>query len=259
MAARPPAGACGEGPSVSAGRADLITSLPDEVLSAIVSLLPIRDGCRTQALSRRWRPIWRAARINLDDVADMHVSRILSYRYDRTEPREVVGVGTWTRSWDLLEVELSLACREERSSTVPAIRTVRFGCRRLPPSLPADFPHLRQLSLHGVTLTEEALRAVLSGCPALESLLLAESVGAPCLRISSPTLQSIGFCAPWDKQAADGSANVGEMVIEDAPRLVRLLPLNPDHGPATIRVIRAPKLEAAGYILLDMYCLFFFT
>ncbi|KAE8800588.1 hypothetical protein D1007_23816 [Hordeum vulgare] len=107
-----------------------------------------------------------------------------------------------------------------------------------------DFPLLRQLTLHGVTLMEEALRAVLSGCTALESLLLAEIVGAPCLRISSPSLRSIGFCAPWDKQAsADVNANVGEMVIDDCPHLQRLLPLNPDHGPATIRVIRAPKLE----------------
>jgi hypothetical protein len=97
-----------------------------------------------------------------------------------------------------------------------------------------------------VSLTEETLRGVLSGSPALESLLLDQNVGVSSLRISSPTLRSIGFCALWNWQVVAGVVNVQEMVIEDAPCLERLLPLNPDYGPATIRVIRAPKLKILG-------------
>ncbi|KAM0870478.1 hypothetical protein ACQ4PT_039986 [Festuca glaucescens] len=96
-----------------------------------------------------------------------------------------------------------------------------------------------------VTLSEETLRDLLSGCPAIESLLLDQNVGVSCLRISSPTLRSIGFRALWNGQVV-GIVNVQEMVIEDAPCLERLLPLNPDYGPVTIRVIRAPKLKILG-------------
>ncbi|KAL6658840.1 hypothetical protein ACP70R_002880 [Stipagrostis hirtigluma subsp. patula] len=256
---------------------DLISRLPDEVLGTIISFLPTKDGARTQAVSRRWRPLWRAAPLNLGVDYDLSgqerkriavASKILSrhpgparrFAFPHIRLRDrFAKIDGWLRSralTGLREIEFSYdvemqpvypplppsALRFAPTLCVAKIAFCSFPSE-VEPSL--NFPCLKQLTLCSVTILEDTLHSVLSGCPVLESLWLGGIIGTPRLRISSPTLRSFGFNATCYCSKQD-DIRVQELVIEDAPCLERLPLFYPYDGPATIRVIRAPKLEILG-------------
>jgi len=207
--------------------ADLISRLPDQVLGNIITLLSTREGARTQAVSRRWRPLWRAAPLNLqvdyglcwrwqDAKVDVPATtKILSGHAGPGRrfvlpglniPNRVDTVDGWLRSralTGLREISLSYSSAGPLLPSAlrfaATLRVAKFGYCHFPnevaPSL--KFPHLRELSLFEVTVSEEALHSLLSGCYVLEILLLERITGFARLRISSPTLRSIGFSGPW--------------------------------------------------------------
>uniref|UniRef100_A0ACD5Z6V7 Uncharacterized protein n=2 Tax=Avena sativa TaxID=4498 RepID=A0ACD5Z6V7_AVESA len=255
---------------------DIISGLPDAILGTIISLLPTKEGARTQAISCRWRPLWRTAPLNLEvdrtlcpDPCERAcasiVSRILS---DHSGPArrfccpsihlddedDHALVDGWFRSLtNLQELDVSFVRRSPRPETDRALASSLLrvastlvvakigGCnfsREIVPS--SVFPRLKDLQLHYVSLSEEFVHGVLSGCRALESLLLWNIFAAGRIRIScisSPTLRSIGF------SLCTGRA---ELVIEDTPRLERLLTPFAGSGGDTLQVTGAPKLEILG-------------
>ncbi|KAF6986741.1 hypothetical protein CFC21_004462 [Triticum aestivum] len=257
------------------GGLDLISRLPDAVLGTVVSLLPTKDGARTQALSRRWRPLWRSADapLNLAAAPDLAgddgsraalASRILSGHPGPARrlslrlalalsPRSQGEADGWFRSASLAGLQDLEVTNLEWGSHyplpphpllrfAPTLCLLRLGGCRFPfpgqASPPPRFPRLKQIMLFDVRISEDTLQSVISSCAVLQSVSL-HNMSFSRLCISSPTLRSI---------SVEGVFTFRELVIVDAPCLERLLPIYPNGGPATIRVIRAPRLEVLGFL-----------
>ncbi|CAN6208048.1 unnamed protein product [Urochloa humidicola] len=254
----PPPGAGGEqGEDV-----DRISPLPDAILGEIISILPTKDGVRTQTLASRWRHLWLSAPLNLDlssmpageEAQSGIISRILAAHPGPVRRFSVphihlyhrgATVDAWLRSpaFDRLQ-ELEVNVERIGKVSLPA-SAFRFTdtlcvftmsrCRLLDGTVETfRFPQLKQLALDCVEISDVALHGIISGCPVLEYLLISGR-HVPCLRINSPSLKSIAI-------------SYGEVIIEDAPLLQRLLQL--DTG-LNVSVISAPKLETLG--CLDYY------
>lgn len=108
------------------------------------------------------------------------------------------------------------------------------------------FPELKKFSLCAVTISENAFHSLLSGCSALESLLILDCSGLRQVCIRSPSIRSIGVRACLFV-SIQPDLRLQELDIVDAPCLQRLLTYAPE-GPTTIKVTGAPKLQVLGYV-----------
>lgn len=251
-------------------RRDLISGLPNEILCNIITLLPTKDGVRTQTLSSRWRHIWRSAPLNLtdkifpvdEDFKAGLFSRLLSTHQG---PARRLAL-SWHGYYDLFPIVDRwlrlpvLGCLQELELCYCPFRYL-FDLRHEPlgrhtlatfvgdgPAAGAlRFPDLKKLTLKGIYILDTSLNGMLSGCPSLESLVLDGNVGCRRVRINSQTLRSLGVA---DREGVPGKdwGKLEELVIEDAPLLERLIPYSVNDDAMVIKVIRAPKLKALGYL-----------
>ncbi|RCV30032.1 hypothetical protein SETIT_6G061300v2 [Setaria italica] len=250
-----------------AGRLDLISRLPDDVLGDVITLLPAAEGARTQVLSRRWRPLWRSSPLNLEAKNLAAAQAILGShnggpgrRFSLTCPGYYYADGCPVID-DMLRppgldglqelcVSVKHALWDPAPSSIlrfsPTLRVLSVSSHRTRLKFEAaacctlDFPRLEQLTLKGVSISESILHGILSRCLVLQSLVMQYNHGYRRLRISSPTLRSLGV-SDWVYRGKEGKLQ--EVIIEDAPLLERLI----QEG-LQIRVVQAPKLKITGYL-----------
>jgi hypothetical protein len=249
---------------------DFINNLPDAVLCTIISLLRTKDGARTQAVSRRWRPLWRSAPLNL--VADstlsgqerkrvVYVSKILAehpgpalrFALPYIRQRYCGKIECWLRSQALTNLQeldfgydvegylpssLPLPLPPSTLRFAPTLHVARFSSCRFP-AQSLNFPHLKQLTLYGVTFPGDALAAFpwKAFCCKIVLALASSALAPRLLGASASPLLSRAKMLPISKSWS-----------------LRMLPALRDcyhfiqTGPRTIQVIRAPKLQVLGLL-----------
>jgi hypothetical protein len=256
-------GARGEG-------VDCISSLPNEVLGEIISLLPTNEGARTQILARRWRPLWCSAPLNLDfrqvgwrrrqELGD-YVSPILDSH--RGPGRRLHAWADDEASYDAVEKCLSSPALDKIqelevdfdfetavpaslfSSSSPTLRVVDIGrCSISDATVHGlQFPMLKQLGLRFVEIkSERSFYNMIACCPVLDCLHMFACYGVKCLRINSVSIRRIGVL-----NASGGDRIIlDQLIIESAPSLETLLHFD-DLTDLHVSVLIVPKLENLGF------------
>ncbi|XP_047063417.1 putative F-box/LRR-repeat protein At5g02700 [Lolium rigidum] len=269
-----PGGGAGE---EDGGGADRISNLPDDNLRHIISLLPTKEAARTRILASRWRPLWCSAPLNLDcrdltadnaAYAGMVATTLSSHRgpvrrfcVDANLLADPPGAtDAWFRSaaFDNLE-ELEFSSNQH---SPPAMSIFRFSptlrAVTVEKTVLADavfhglhFPVLKHLGLSEVAISEMSLHSLIAGCSALEHLLISNCMGVNCVRINSLSLVSVGARLTGLRRPMCPLL-LGKIVVENAPRLERLLLLNSGTR-LHVTVVSAPKLETLGYLNDEHY------
>nr|CAB3495759.1 unnamed protein product [Digitaria exilis] len=257
--------------------------LPDAILGDIITLLPTKDGARTQALAHRWRHVWRAAPLNLDcrrrglpedddddEAIAAAISRILSVHHG---PGRVfcvpahhlhdrpAAVDAWLRSPvldGLQEMELCYPRRRPQLDHPPplpasmfrfsaTLRSATFG--------QCHFPEVGAAAVQGIRfplLRQLALVRVRISEGSLHAMISSSSCPAlECLFLDSShgfrrvRINSTTLRIIYVRTDYYGpDLHFVELVVEDAPCLEKLLCA--ERIGFQVSVMAAPKLQTLG-------------
>ncbi|TVU34429.1 hypothetical protein EJB05_16261 [Eragrostis curvula] len=265
-------------PAAPSDGEDHISRLPDSLLTDIVSRLTTKEAARTVALSTRWRGVWAATPLVVDDaylvgdegIRDIPIVRAAS-RCVAAHPGPVRGVRLtrvsffhheyalrrlvadlvvkgvqdlvlFNRPWPL---DMPLPEDTLRCASLERLYIGVWHFPKITAARPPAFDKLRELGLFHCIVENEDLEALLAHCPKLEVLSLVMGYKSPSrLRIVSRSL----------KVVVEWMSDLDEVVIEDAPCLERLM-FKTIGERRPVKIVRAPRLELLGFLDLSLHTL----
>ncbi|KAK1614748.1 hypothetical protein QYE76_020265 [Lolium multiflorum] len=260
---------------------DHIGRLPDDLLSNIVSRLPTNEAARTMVLSTRWRLVWAATPLLVDDAhlratnesremsavrAVRAVSRCVAAHPGPVRAARITRTSFGEQEYALQRLVASLAAKNVQdlilfNRPVPfamplpgdilscaSLTRLYLGIWRWPfpdtTAHPPAFPNLHELGLFHTIIEDKEVDALLAQCPKLKILSYAMACNFPShLRVKSCSLRVV---VEW-------RCSFDDVIIDHAPCLERLL--FDSTGDLPIKIVHAPRLEVLGFLDLQFHTL----
>lgn len=202
---------------------DMISSLPDSLISQILSYLPTKEAVRTSVLSRRWLTLWLLiSELDLDsnefplyilfvrfvdrflDRSCLHklTLKILKYKKDKPSclTRWIHFVAATRRKLKHLDVEYHYVSRKRLEVTPVSLYVcetllyLRLNCVLVGSFHSVSLPSLKTLRLeNNKYASDTSLELLISSCPVLEVLSIVRRLddNVRVLRVRSQTITSL--------------------------------------------------------------------
>ncbi|XP_010234434.1 F-box protein At4g22280 isoform X1 [Brachypodium distachyon] len=206
---------------------DGISSLPNEILHHILSLMPAREAVQTCVLSTRWRYVWKSLRcLKIEGPEFSSMERFVEFMDNLLLERDSVPLDSFCLvSWSngahcLNHPRANQWISHALTNKVCVLRVVEYyELFNLDP-YPFISVHLKVLSLNCVFISALFIENLLSNCPALEDLTM---IGSRVLatKFSSRTLKNLTFISLGPNDDYDVHDDFEDLVI-DTPNLVSL-------------------------------------
>ncbi|KAJ3684874.1 hypothetical protein LUZ61_014038 [Rhynchospora tenuis] len=264
---------------------DFISALPDELVSSILSLVPIKDAARTSVLSSHWRHLWKEAPLCLNDASiepdkltpvfnnlEWSCKAVSKIILDCHGPIDTLRLSHFTQSklYPALDLIVESATTQRGLRELTLLADINFenhyvlpwsllccnslsqlslrGCKFPSPLfLPASmFPNLKVLRVTHVELSNDTLQVLLSKCLSLETLHFISFAGLHCISISSPSLRNL----VWHTSFA-----LNGLIIKDVPNLESLMFNEHATMHCKVKVLNAPKLQLLGPLCMNFRAL----
>ncbi|CAM0946999.1 unnamed protein product [Alopecurus aequalis] len=264
---------------------DHISRLTNDLLSNIISRLPTKEAARTMLLSARWRCVWAATPLLVDDAhlraaresREMSafgvvraVSRCVAAHPGPIRAVRITRISFHNQEYALQGLVASLAAKKVQDLilfnrpwplNMPLPDGIR-SCASLTrlyigiwhwlwhfPDTTARrpaFPNLHELGIFHTIIEDKEVDALLRHCPKLKILSFAMEWYKCPTRLRIKS-RSLVVVMEW-------RCSFDEVVVDDAPYLERLL-FDSIFEPRPIKIVHAPKLEVLGFLDLQIHML----
>ncbi|XP_048534659.1 F-box/LRR-repeat protein At5g02910-like isoform X1 [Triticum urartu] len=267
------------GPAQDGDGQDHFSRLPRNLLSNIMSRLPTKEAARTMVLSTRWRCVWAATPLLVDDghfraaeghsvfdavrgislcvaahpgsIRAVRITRTSFYEQEYALQRLVAGLAAkkiqdlilFNRPWP---INMPLPDDILRCASLSRLYIGIWNFPDIPTAHRPAFPNLHELGLFHSMVEDKKFNALLAHCPELKILSFALSYNYPsCLRIKSRSLRVVlEWVCTFDK-----------IIVDNAPCLERLLFESFSERRRPVKIVHASRLEVLGFLDFQLHAL----